>query len=195
MNSNFVTFPFDLIDVDARNDLVLLSLHGNPIKDNRAVSSMIVIDGQPQDSQLRTAVTLFPERPVEGAAVAISGFPLSNTVLITTSGAIASVWGQSDAETMSGTYQRSVDAYVADIQANPGNSGGPVYLVDNASVIGVCVRGQLTDVLIGDQSGSPASIPGGIQLRHSAGLTEVTPAQYVVELLEKHNRPWSQRHR
>jgi hypothetical protein len=77
------------------------------------------------------------------------------------------------------------DTYLADTQANPGNSGGPVYLVDTAGVIGVCIATKPAPIF--DQSGDSASI-GDTKLFYSSGLTVVVPSRYVLELIERQTR-------
>src|SRR5438132_584434 len=57
------------------------------------------------------------EIPADGEPIAISGYPLAEPTLVTTSGHIACSW----------TIHNHQDHYLADVTANPGNSGGPVY--------------------------------------------------------------------
>jgi S1-C subfamily serine protease len=66
------------------------------------------------------------------------------------------------------------DSYLADVRVNPGNSGGPVYSVDRAQVIGVAVPREVIP-------------PDHRPLVYNSGLTNVIPVQYVVELLKKNN--------
>ena len=44
---------------------------------------------------------------------------------------------------------RVQERYLSDFTANPGNSGGPVYTVRDASVIGVCVARRLAPIVGG----------------------------------------------
>jgi len=83
----------------------------------------------------------------------------------------------------------SVDRYLADLQVNGGNSGGPVYKVDAAAVIGVCVATQTASVMFGNQPGGPA-VADGRPLVYSAGLTIVVPAKYVVAFLNQNGLAW-----
>lgn len=81
------------------------------------------------------------------------------------------------------------DSYLTDVETNPGNSGAPVYLAENANVIGVCVANK--PALIRDDQGGIASV-GGKQLCYSSGLTIVIPICYVIELMRKNKLEWSE---
>ena len=67
--------------------------------------------------------------------------------------------------------------------------GAPVYLVEKAVVIGVCVGSKPAPVR--DQRDKHATI-GGRKLFYSSGLTTVVPVSYVIELLKKHSLSWSE---
>lgn len=71
--------------------------------------------------------------------------------------------------------------YVADLQVNPGNSGGPVYAIGDASVLGVCVASRGSPVWLGNTR-DPAAI-NGRTLMQFARLSEVIPSEYVIELV------------
>ncbi|NIV76384.1 MAG: hypothetical protein GWN37_16565 [Gammaproteobacteria bacterium] len=117
-----------------------------------------------------------------------SGYPLNRPVLISNSGIVASSWDFDVAETPipnapPGFSMPDVgDVYLADIEVNPRNSGGPVYLVDDASTIGVCVATQQAPVM--DERGEHWKIEGR-SLTYSSGLTVVVPSRYVTQLLEE----------
>jgi S1-C subfamily serine protease len=66
------------------------------------------------------------------------------------------------------------DAYLADVQANPGNSGGPTYRIADGAVIGVCIETRLTPTY--HESGAPASLA-------NAGLTVIRPSRYLTNLI------------
>jgi len=103
----------------------------------------------------------------EGTAIAISGYPLNEPSLVTTGGVLASSFSHVH------EAGRSEERHLGDITANPGNSGGPVYRVADASVVGVCVGGRL------------APVTGGEGLHHAAGLTIIVPVAEVLGLLER----------
>lgn len=183
--ANFTLVDFDLVDTDPRHDLALLKLKQNPFRGQ--VRSGIVISGQEIPMVFRTA-TLDITRPKDGEAIALSGYPLTNPVLITNAGWLATSWSYDIAEQQvpgappGFLLPNIADTYLADITVNPGNSGGPVYLVSNANVIGVAVAFQKTAVK--DEQGNNAII-NGPQLFYSSGLTVVVPARYIADLLKK----------
>lgn len=179
MRGNFTLIDCEVVDEDSRHDLALLKLKKNPFKSE--VRSGIVIAGQKDVPLLFGTAILDPTRPKDGVAVGISGYPLLETVLVTNAGWIASSWAFDVVEEPRLDF---ADIYLADIETNPGNSGGPVYLIENAAVIGVCVAVKTAPVR--DQEGK-----GVNKLYYSSGLTKVIPARYVVELLKKHNLNWS----
>ena len=158
---NRVGVSFEVIGEDNDYDLSLLRLNQNPFRGE--VTSGIRIT----DKELPIpagAVRLRRERPLDGQEIGISGYPLAQRVLVTNSGHIASVWADPN--------------YLADVEVNPGNSGGPVYLVEDASVIGVCVALRGSNVW--NEHGEPQ------KLFYSAGLTSIIPAEHVIELLNRH---------
>jgi S1-C subfamily serine protease len=102
----------------------------------------------------------------EGTQIAVSGYPLNEPSLVTNSGILASSF--SLVEDGGGLQER----HLGDFTANPGNSGGPVYTVADAAVVGVCVAGKLAPII------------GGVGA-HAAGLTVIVPVAEVVSLLER----------
>lgn len=76
------------------------------------------------------------------------------------------------------------DSYVADMEVNPGNSGGPTYAPASGAVVGVCVASQPAPARFTD-TGEPAVV-GGRGIVYSSGLTIVIPARYVAEMLTHH---------
>jgi hypothetical protein len=81
------------------------------------------------------------------------------------------------------------DAYLVDVEVNRGNSGAPVYLTENAAVIGVCVGSKPAPVR--DQQGDNVRI-GNRELLYSSGLTIIVPVRYVIELLRTHSLDWTE---
>jgi len=172
--------------------LALLKLKRNPFKGE--VRSGFVIGGKEVPLLFGTA-TLNPNRPEDGAAVGISGYPLGQPVLVTNAGWMATSWAFEITEApIPGAPQwfripDIADAYLADIEVNPGNSGAPVYLIEDVTVIGVCVGSKPAPVR--DQLNNDVII-NGRRLFYSSGLTTVVPVRYVIELLRKHNLSWSE---
>lgn len=132
MRANFSATGFQVVSVDEDNDLALLRTNLDFFRNTSWA------DQPPRPVR---SVRLHAERPEEGEPVACSGYPLSQPSLITTQGIIASAWASDP------TAQRGiVDRYLADMTANPGNSGGPVYRYGDGRVIGVCVAGLLAPI-------------------------------------------------
>jgi hypothetical protein len=134
------------------------------------------------------------ERPADGLAVATSGYPLANPSMVTSSGIIASGWLTDDDAAQllrrdNPGAPSHVVRYLADMEVNGGNSGGPVYSVDTVAVIGVCVATQ--SALVTGKGGNPV-VAEGSPLFYSSGLTVVVPARYVISLLERNGLAWGQ---
>jgi S1-C subfamily serine protease len=188
---SFTIIGSEVVAEDAVNDLALLRLQANPFAGE--VPTLIQI-GETSITGLHGVCRADTERPADGNSVAVSGYPLRSDSLVTNAGCIASGWlDDRDAAALlrsqdPASYD-SVDRYLADLQVNGGNSGGPVYRIDTAAVIGVCVATQTTPVMFGDQAGGPA-IADGRPLVYSAGLTIVVPAKYVVAFLSQNGISW-----
>jgi S1-C subfamily serine protease len=172
----FRVIKFDVLDVDARNDIALLKLRANPFQmtetDRRSSTGTTLPLGV---AQLRL------ERPLDGAAIAISGYPLSEAVMVTTAGCVASAWSVDIAGALvpdgKGGYAPTdvVDRYLADAQSNPGNSGGPAYLTSDGAVVGM-LRGSRLRPVVGHDT-----------IQTSANLGVLIPSRYVAELAARHS--------
>ena len=102
-------------------------------------------------------------------------------MLVTTSGHVASAWSSTTVlvrppRAAGFEMPRMLDRYLVDVEVNPGNSGGPVYCVEDAGIIGVVVSTKAASVT------GRVSDPGV----YGVGLAHVVPEQYVVDLLNKH---------
>jgi S1-C subfamily serine protease len=172
---NFQLMDFDLIEVDKIHDIALLKLRSMEIP--RMFGNLPPLK--------LTPVLLNRDRPEDGAAIGISGYPLYQTVLVTSGGFMATSWAFELKELKlpgAPTFYRKLnraDAYLADISVNPGNSGGPVYLVSDGSVIGVCVGNLQTNIK--DDKGDIVE-----NRYYNSGLAFVVPSRYVCDLLERH---------
>src|SRR6266850_1140164 len=142
IRGSFANVECDVVEEDALHDIALLKMKQNPFTGGMG---MFMKTPEGSINYPHKVATLLPGRPQDGERIAVSGYPLSNTVLVTTSGNLASAW---DYETkqlqMPGArggfpIPENVDSYLADMHVNPGNSGGPVYSVEQGSVIGICV--------------------------------------------------------
>ena len=135
----------EIVEEDPRHDLALVRLVPTPFQAGKASGVSTTTDGGMAINALFGLAQLRLERPRDGVGVAVSGYPLATSTLITTSGAMASSWGVDLAEVQPPgapegfTISDMKDSYIADVAVNPGNSGGPVYLSTSGEVVGVCV--------------------------------------------------------
>lgn len=174
MRGNFTLMDFDLVETDNMHDIALLRLRSKEIPPMFGNLPPLKLE----------SVGLNADRPDDGAAIGISGYPVNQPVLVTNGGFMATSWAF-DLQRLKSPetpefYRRLdiADSYLADINVNPGNSGGPVYLVGDGSVIGMCVGYLPTNVR--DAQDSP------LNYYYNTGLAVVVPSRYVCDLLEKH---------
>ena len=163
--ANFRNVSADIVLEDIENDLALLKIDPeqlDKLSQPFSIQGITTAEGYPEPFVLNDG---FLE---DGEYVAISGYPLAEPSMVTTSGNIASTF----------TPYGTTDRILGDITANPGNSGGPVYRVEDGKVIGVLVAGRMKpqyeqklDLLI----------------QHATGLSIIVPARYVTELIKKYN--------
>ena len=174
MRGNFTLMDFDLIETDKIHDIALLKLKSKEIPP---------MFGNVPPLKL-APVILNPDRPEDGVTIGISGYPLNQSVLVTNGGFMATSWAFDLQELKSPEtpeFYRKLDiadSYLADINVNPGNSGGPVYLASDGSVIGVCVAYLRTNIR--DDKGSAKNY------YYNTGLAIVVPSRYVCDLLKRH---------
>jgi serine protease Do len=172
MRGNFTLMDFDLIETDKIHDIALLKLKSKEIPPMFGNAPSLKLE----------PVILNLDRPEDGVAIGISGYPLNQSVLVTNGGFMATSWAFDLQELKSpGTpeFYRKLDiadSYLTDINVNPGNSGGPVYLASDGSVIGVCVAYLPTPVR--DDKG------GVTNYYYNTGLAVVVPSRYVSDLLK-----------
>lgn len=172
MRGNFTLMDFDLIEEDKMHDLALLKLK------RKEIPPMF---GNISPIKLEPAI-LNLNRPEDGVNVGISGYPLNKSVLVTNGGFMATSWAFDLQEVhVPGApefYRKLdiVDSYLADVNVNPGNSGGPVYLASDGSVIGVCVAFLPTNV---------KDDKGNVDLYYNSGLAIVVPTCYISDLLNR----------
>jgi S1-C subfamily serine protease len=189
IRASFALAECEVVEEDVRHDIALLKMNQNPF--TGGMGAFIKTPGGTIDYPHKVAI-LSPDRPRDGERIAVSGYPLSNTVLITTSGYLASSWSEETEEIQipgapaNFRMPDTIDMYLADMHVNPGNSGGPVYSVEHSAVIGVCVSYQTAPV-----TGSNVG-PGAQSLFFNSGLANIVPVRYVIDLLKKHNLKWTQ---
>jgi len=165
ISRNFRLTSFDIVDEVRDIDLALLKLRENPFRrDARSGIQIMGVDvplvvGVPRINTIK---------PKEGEWIGVSGYPLQEVALVTNSGCIASVWSRPN--------------YLGDIEVNGGNSGGPVYLVNNSSIVGVCVASEGSPIW--RVGGEPARILDQ-NLYYSSGLTQIVPAKSLMDVLDQ----------
>ncbi len=193
IRGNFNLVDFDVVEEDARHDLALLKLKQNPLKGE--IGAFMKIGKKAINYDVKAA-TLSPNRSRDGESVAVSGYPLNSSVLISTSGNLASSWAYDIADLpVPGApswfrWPDIADSFIADMHVNGGNSGGPVYSVEGGAVIGVCVAFDPAPVFYGDRRQEPAMIQDR-PLAYNSGLSVVVPIRYVIDMLKKHDLKWT----
>ena len=186
MRGNFTTVGYDVLLQDDLHDVAVVKVQQNPFQGE--VRSGIRIGDTDLPMSFST-VRLDPARPVDGTPIAVSGYPLSSSVLVSTSGHVASSWGFEIKEVevpnarTGFTMPEVSDAYIGDVEVNGGNSGGPVYRVKDGAVIGVCVAVRTAPVI----NSAGESIQNVV---FTTGLSIIVPVRYVVEGLEKVGASW-----
>jgi S1-C subfamily serine protease len=165
----------EVLEQDPDHDLALL----------RMVGLIVGTDTVPGLPEGVGAANLRTDRPRDGEAIAVSGYPFQYPTLVTTSGAIASAWATDDIEyQVPGApegfpkFSHMADRYIADITVNGGNSGGPVYDLTSARVLGICVAFRRAPI-----RNSPNPLE---PLSYNSGLSIIVPMRYGVELLARH---------
>jgi S1-C subfamily serine protease len=199
VRATFRTYEVVVVDVDPIHDLALLHQVGS----RQAIETIEHLDisgpASSIGSQLPQYPTLKPAvlsigRPDDGEGIATSGYPLSEAVLLTTSGTVASSWAffenQSNSpDARTGFAKTSFeDRYLADLRVNHGNSGGPVYSIVTGAVIGVCKGFEDADV---ETHAVPSISFEGKPLIYNSGVSWVIPARYAAALLDKNKVEWT----
>jgi S1-C subfamily serine protease len=191
IRGSFAEVDCDIVEEDALHDVALIKMKQNPF-----TGGMGTFMKTPTGSigYLHKVAFLSPDRPRDGEHIAVSGYPLSSTVLITTSGSVASAWAfrteQSHPENAPTGFMMptTIDSYLVDMHVNHGNSGGPVYSVEDGAVIGICVSINLVPV-----EHSANTNPTDLSLSFNSGLANVVPTRYIIDLLKKHDLKWTEK--
>lgn len=174
VRGSFTYLPARVVAADADRDLALLRPLRNPFDGLR---SGVVVDGREVPLDIAVA-DLAVDRLPDGSPVAVAGYPVTEPVLVTTAGVVASAWAFDPTELPGEPAVVPVrDYYLLDITANPGNSGGPAYDAGSGQVIGVCVSFRVA-------AGAAEAGPRPVVFPYNSGLTVVTPIGALRPLLE-----------
>ena len=177
IRASFEHVKLDVVEVDPRHDLALVKLDPNPFASGKASGVARSPEGGIVVNAQYGLATLWGGVPRDGDSVAVSGYPTVAPALVTTHGIVASATALDVVETeVPGapegfTFPDARDSYLLDVAVNPGNSGGPAYLVYEAAVIGVCVAFR------------PVGQP---PFMYNSGISIAVPVKYGVELLARH---------
>ena len=192
MRAAYSEISFTVVDTDSVHDLALLKIERRGF-----------VLGAARPRTAKYVATFSVARPEDGEEIAVSGYPLGKSVLVTTSGAVASSWGYEETnEALLGrpglTVPGTKDIFLVDLHLNHGNSGGPVYSIETGAVVGVADAYALEDNVMlapspGDKPDPAFDQASGRALVTNAGLGIVVPARYVVALLEKNNVKWQEK--
>ena len=156
-------FPVALVAVDPKHDIAVFHSTDNPFKSK---SKMFSGPGTPQRTTKFAQLTT--DRPRDGQEVFACGFPLNESGMVTTSGAIASAWKTKKLLTAT-TDTDFVEVFWADLRVNGGNSGGPVFRIYDQAVLGMAVE-----------------LDGSLAI--------VVPAKYISAFLTDHSIKWNSAH-
>jgi len=179
---SFSYIPCTIKDSDPVHDLAILQLTPSPFSE--AFQAGIKIGDKEPKVTLGVA-KLEQSVPPEGQTVLVSGYPFSIPTLVTQKGMIAS-------ESLTGvpTQRPSAaggflpaeieDAILLDAAVNPGNSGGPVYLPGEHTVIGICEASE-PSLIFATQPQQTVVAGAG----RNSGLAVVIPIKYAIALLQK----------
>lgn len=176
-HGNFVHQSVQVAAVDTDRDLALLRTSPAPLQHGH-----VDIAGSPVPTPAQV-LRLALERARDGEAIAVSGYPATEPVLVTTTGTVASAWGF-DLTQLPDLAEPVLadldDLYLVDATINPGNSGGPVYRTRDGALIGVCLSVRMAQAQLEQLDRT---------LLYPSGLGIVVPAKYVQALIEQVERP------
>jgi len=203
-SAQFTYVDFDIVEQDERVDLCLLHLKYNPFENRLCetprLKSNITIDFQ--EVPLLYGIP-FPhrDRPNEGVDIAMSGYPFGEPNLFTTKGCVASSWyyewklkdNPIVLPEVPGHIQFAMSHekqyfFYGDIPSYGGHSGAPVYLVNNAEVIGICISGKVQEAL--DTEEQVIYTREESPILYDIGVTKITPVHAARRLLMRHGKLW-----
>jgi len=173
---NFRFIDAEIIEADFIHDVALVRSRLNPFQER--IPSGFTLNRIGLELPRPKIAKLSVRRVREGEAIAISGYPLNQSVFDTNAGIVASIHSDRDilfppqssgVETVQVRLQ--FDVYEADMSVNPGNSGGPVYYASSGEVVGICSAYRTSQV------GTTSS---------NSGLAVIVPITFGGALMSKH---------
>ncbi len=187
--ASFIGVRARVLACDDKHDIAVLEPERNPLTMSDQTFPPLVETGDKKilaQSGKREAAILSATAFRDGDPVFTSGYPLGNTTLITTSGYIASS-APIGVNEQTGKFE---DVYWADINVNPGDSGGPAFSLETGTVLGMILAVQFAPVLFEDDHSKaflPAQTPNhqviARYLGSNSGITEIIPVEFVERLL------------
>jgi S1-C subfamily serine protease len=183
-----------LIAEDDRHDIAVVRMERNPFQ-----QTLTVWHTPSTEFRVQVGVaTIDGARVRDGDGIFMPGYPLDRASLTTTTGIIAG----SDPFLDQTDPERSTldDNYVADIVGNLGNSGGPVFSISGAAVIGIQTDVSRSAAVLDLMDHPHASAGGTVVMKTrdgwvpgppdlivaNTGLVRISPAAYIVSLLRSH---------
>jgi hypothetical protein len=139
MRAGFVGTSARVVDAVFKQDLALLEVTGQRTALLAEIESKTGSKTMYRRETYRDPARLSSTKLREGVALAVSGYPLAEPSLVTNAGILATTFSVAGGR----------EGYLGDFTVNPGNSGGPVYTVGNAEVIGVCAAIKRRSYLAG----------------------------------------------
>jgi S1-C subfamily serine protease len=169
-------------DTDPVHDIAILQLTQNPFL---AAFRLGIKTGDKEPKVALSVAKLDQSLPPEGQTVLVSGYPLSSPTLVTQKGMVASetytVVQVQHPSAPAGSLTSDVEgAMLLDAVVNPGNSGGPVYLPGERSVIGICEAYEPSPIFTTQPPPAAVSAVG-----QNSGLAVVIPIKYAITFLQK----------
>lgn len=167
----FKNVSAQVLDTNPTHDLAILDV---PEANDGSAGTLRVFD---EDYDITyVPCWLNTDRLRDGIDLAVSGYPMQEPCLVTNAGILASAF---TVALQAGALE---ERCLGDFTANPGNSGAPVYKVNDAIVIGVCLA-------VGQR---PTVEDAGGQ---DTGLTLIVAAKEVRALLDKNGLELPQQRR
>jgi S1-C subfamily serine protease len=179
---SFAYIPCTIKDTDPAHDIAILQLAQSPFSEAFRLG---IKTGDKEPKVTLGVAKLDQSLPPEGQTVLVSGYPLSIPTLVTQKGMIASepvgVVQMQRPNALAGSLPPEIeDSILLDAVVNPGNSGGPVYLPGEHSVIGICDAYEPSPIFTTQRSQTAA-----LGAAQNSGLAMVIPIKYAIALLQK----------